>query len=254
MKIAAIIQARMTSTRLPGKVLMLLEAQPVLWHIIQRVQASKFIDEIIVATTTNKEDDPIIYLANKLCLKSYRGSETDVLDRYYQASKAFGVDVVVRVTADDPLKDPEVIDSVTQAFLEDADLDYASNTIAPTFPEGIDIEVFSFRALRRAWHEATSTFDREHVTAYIWSNPQLFKLRNVANLLGDLSNLRWTLDTPEDFAFIKAVYRKLYHPNMVFHMNDVLELLQANPEIAILNRNVERRACLKHQNHVKVKA
>jgi spore coat polysaccharide biosynthesis protein SpsF len=252
-KVTAIIQARMGSTRLPGKVLKEIQGKPILWHIIHRTKASKLIDEIIVATTTNVEDKKIMELTNSLGVRSFRGCEQDVLDRYYQAAKKFKADVIVRITADDPFKDPGVIDEVISIFLNNGDnLDYASNTIDPTYPEGIDVEVFSFTALECAWTEASSKFEREHVTPYIWRNTEKFKVKNVINKSGNLSNLRWTLDTEEDLSFITEVYNKLYTEDKVFLMEDVLILLAQHPEISKINENVERRACLKVSSKPKV--
>jgi spore coat polysaccharide biosynthesis protein SpsF len=243
-KVVAIVQARTGSKRLPGKVLKKILGKPVLWHVISRVKAAKLIDNIVVATTVNNTDNKIIELADALGIASFAGSEDDVLDRFFEAAKKFKADVIVRITADDPLKDPTIIDKIVETFLKNK-VDYVSNTIKPTYPEGIDVEVFSFSALKIAWSEATSKFDREHVTSYIWRNPRKFKLMNIENERGDLSHMRWTLDTQQDFDFMQEVFARLYKKDEIFMMDAVLELLQKHPEISRLNEQIERRACLK---------
>jgi len=252
-KVVAIIQARLGSTRLPGKVMKEIVGKPVLWHVIHRVKASKLIDSILVATTVNDEDNKIMEFVDTLGIENFAGSEEDVLDRFYQAAKKSKADVIVRITADDPLKDPVIIDKIVKTFLENKNnVDYVSNTIKPTYPEGIDVEVFSFSALKKAWIEATSKFDREHVTSYIWRNPKKFKLMNIVNERGDLSHMRWTLDTQQDFDFIQEVFIKLYQKERIFMMDDVLDLLKKHPQISKLNEQIERRACLKMIDEKKV--
>ena len=234
--ITAIIQARMGSTRLPGKVLMELSGKTVLEHIIDRVKRSRLIEKIVVATTAKDADRPVAALAARCGAGSFTGDENDVLDRYYQAALAHQARTIVRITADDPLKDPEVIDRVISRYLEDEpNLDYVSNTIQPTYPLGLDVEVFSLEALCRAWQEAGDPFDHEHVTPYIWRNPHVFRLENVTNA-EDLYHFRWTLDTPDDFEFMQSVYRALYREGDIFLMDDILELLRREPELVRLNR------------------
>ena len=165
----------MGSTRLPGKVLMELEGKPLLQRVVERVKRAKKIDEIIIATTKNKEDKKLTEFAEKLKVKSYAGSEDDVLDRYYQAAKKFGAENIVRITSDCPLIDPEIVDDIISYYLNN-DFDYVSNTISPTYPDGLDTEVFSFKALERAWKEAKKGFEREHVTPYINRHPEIRKL------------------------------------------------------------------------------
>lgn len=239
MKITGIIQARMNATRLPGKVLLDICGKTLLEHIIKRVKKSKFIDSLVLATTSNPCDKVLIGLARQIGINSYAGSEEDVLDRFYQAARLFGAGIIVRLTADDPFKDPQVIDTVVDYFLKN-NLDYASNTIKPTYPEGLDVEVFPFSALEKAWRQACKASEREHVTPYIWNHPQLFKLANVENNT-DLSHLRWTLDYEEDLLFAREVYKRLYHGN-VFLMNDILALLKKEPDLEKINRGFERNA------------
>ena len=241
MKVVAIIQARMGSTRLPGKVMKEILGKPVILWDLDRISLSKLIDEIVVAVPYGKENDVIVDTIKEYNDKivTTRGSEDDVLDRYYQAAVQTNADVVVRITSDCPLIDPVVIDQVIEQFL-DNDCDYCSNSHIRTYPRGLDTEVFSFKTLEEAWNEARKDYEREHVTPYIIENPDKFKLLNVANDI-DLSHLRWTLDTKEDFEFISAVYKRIYPKKQLFLMDDVLELLDKEPELIEINRHIEQK-------------
>jgi len=238
--VVAIIQARMGSSRLPGKTLADLEGKPLLARVIERVLAARLVQRATVATTTNPEDEAILDLARSCGLDAYAGSSNNVLDRFYNAAKHVHADVIVRITADDPFKDPDIIDRIIAVLLENRELDYVSNTIRPTFPEGLDVEAFSFDALERAWKEADIAADREHVTPYMWRHPERFALRNVTNDI-DLSNLRWTLDYPEDLVFARQVYGA-FPDGRIFLMKDILELLSERPELSALNAGFERNA------------
>ncbi|MEM2679660.1 MAG: glycosyltransferase family protein [Candidatus Hadarchaeales archaeon] len=235
-KTVAIIQARVGSTRLPGKVLKEICGKPMLWYVIERVKRARLINEIVVATTTNAEDDEIVKIAEQCRVKTFRGSEDDVLDRYYRAAKEFKADVVVRITADCPLIDPEIVDKTVEFFLK-GDFDYVSNTVRPTFPDGLDVEVFSFDALKKAWENATKLSEREHVTPYIRKHPEKFKIGSF-EAEHDLSHLRWTVDREEDLRFVREVYERI--GKEIFHMQDVLELLREHPELAEINRGIKR--------------
>lgn len=236
--VIGIVQARMGSTRLPGKTLIDICGKPLLEHILGRMQESRKMDKLIVATTGKMEDNPITELCSRLKIACFRGSEEDVLDRYYQCAKLYKADIIVRITADDPFKDPVVADRIIGEIIKN-DLDYVSNTIHPSYPEGLDIEVFKFAVLEQAWREATTRLDREHVTPYLWLNPDKFKIKNIG-YERNLSNMRWTLDTPEDLAFTREVYKILYVPGKLFLMQDILNLLEEHPEIQKLNANIER--------------
>lgn len=239
--VAAIVQARMGSTRLPGKVLLDIQDKPLLQHVTERVSQSRFIEKVIIATTVDKKDDAIIKFATAHRLPCYRGSENDVLDRFYQAAKQYRVTTIVRITPDDPFKDPEVIDKVVSYYIANqGKLDYVSNSIKPTYPEGLDVEVFSCEALEKAWQEAKKPSEREHVTPYIWGHPELFRVANIENE-EDLSRLRWTLDTEADLQFTRAVYARLYH-GQVFLMHEILALLKREPELALINSGTPRNA------------
>ena len=240
-KIVAIIQARMGSTRLPGKVLLEIMGKPLLAHIVDRISESKLVNSsIILATTTNPADHVLVDFANENHLECFVGSEEDVLDRFYQAAKRSGADIIVRITADDPFKDPKIMDEIIQIML-DGDFDYVSNTIKPTYPEGLDIEVFSFDSLEKAWKYGKKPSEREHVTPYIWNHPEIFKLHNVEHGI-DLSSMRWTLDTNDDFEFTKIIYENLYAQGKIFRMNDILNLLTNKPDIQKINAGIERSA------------
>ncbi len=241
LKIGAIIQARMGSSRLPGKSLMSIADKPVLGHVIDRARMSRYAEEIVVATTTEPADSIIEDFARDYGVKVFRGHPDDVLDRFYQAAKQFGFAVVVRLGADDPLKDAREVDRVIAKLVEAPNqLDYVSNSLKPSYPEGMDAEVFSFEALERAWREAKLPSEREHVTPYIWMHPEIFRLANVEHSK-DLSRLRWTLDTHADLEFMRQVYAELYH-GIPFSMQEVLELLSRRPELQTINGDIPRHA------------
>jgi spore coat polysaccharide biosynthesis protein SpsF len=234
----AIIQARMASTRLAGKTLLDIAGQPLLGHVIDRVLASRRIEGVVVATTTDPSDDPIEKFAAGRHIAVFRGSIDDVLDRFYKAALQSEADPVVRITADDPFKDPEVIDQVVERLLSDPRIDYASNTIEPTFPEGLDVEAFKASALERAWRQATLQSEREHVTPFIWKHPELFRLESVRHPT-NLSHMRWTLDYDEDLRFTRAVYSRLYR-GQVFTMAELLKLQEADPSLGRINSGIKR--------------
>lgn len=242
--IMAIVQARMGSSRLSGKVLKMICNKTMLELQLERVQRASSIDMIIVATTQEAQDDSIALLCEKQGLKSYRGSENDVLDRYYQAARYYKADAndnIIRITADCPLIDPEVIDELIALFTKKK-VDYASNIDPPTFPDGLDVEIFKFGVLEKAWHEARLKSEREHVTPYIRNHPELFSRVNLENNRADLSNLRWTVDEPEDFEFIKVIYEALYPVNPTFTTDDILHFLNENTCLSELNTKFSRNA------------
>jgi spore coat polysaccharide biosynthesis protein SpsF len=236
--LAAIIQARMTSTRLPGKVMKPLCGKPMLWHIITRLGYAKQLDKIIIATTDREEDKVIVKLAEEMGVAFYCGSLEDVLDRYYQAAKIFNVAHIVRITADCPMIDPEVVDKII-TYYQTKKCDYASNTIKPTMPDGLDTEVFIFHTLEKAWKEAKKLSEREHVTPYICNHPEFFKVENYAGDV-DLSGMRWVVDEEADYKFITEVYKNLYKDGEIFYTKDVLDLLSKHPELIEINKNIKR--------------
>lgn len=240
MKVTAIIQARLGSSRLPGKVLKSIAGEPMLGRVVQRASAATCIDEIIVATTLSNTDDPIEQLCRKKGWLSFRGNEQDVLDRYFQTAKNYSSKVIVRITSDCPLLDPGIVDMVVTRFLDlYPDVDYVSNTYPKyTFPRGLDVEIMSKEALVRAWEDDIDPRTREHVTPYIYQNPEFFRVNGIQNPR-DYSWLRLTVDTLEDLTFVRKIFEEL--PKNHFSWTDVLELLKANPEWLDINRNIQQK-------------
>jgi len=237
-KIIAIIQVRLDSSRFPKKALSQLIDKPMIIHVIDRAKQSKHIDQLVVATSTRKIDDPIIDVVSKQGISVFRGSADDVLDRYYKAAKKYHADIIVRITGDCPLIDPVIIDKVIQCYI-DGKYDYVSNTIDQTYPDGLDTEVFSYKALEKTWKEAKLLSEREHVTPYIVNHPEKFKLINVRNDV-DLSHMRWTVDYEKDLEYVKEIYGRLYKKDSIFLMDDILQLLEKNPELNKINIGITR--------------
>lgn len=243
----AIIQARMGSTRLPGKVLEHIAGKPMLWHVFNRAKVASTLDRTVVATTTKKEDDEVEEFCKSEGIPVFRGSESDVLDRYYHAASDFSAQTVVRITADCPLVSPEVIDRVVRIF-EETEAYYASNTLRYTYPDGLDVEVFSFDTLEEAWREADGAEEREHVTPYMKEakRSDIVNVTNNVRLEGysfyeEGVILRWSVDYPEDLEFIRKVYSELYkNGEWTINQSAVLELLERRPEIIGINEDIER--------------
>jgi spore coat polysaccharide biosynthesis protein SpsF (cytidylyltransferase family) len=231
--VLSIIQARMGSTRLPGKVLAPIGEKPMLWHVIHRVKAVKGIDRIVVATSDKAFDNPIEQFCMKHHINCFRGSETDVLDRFYKTAAHYLAQVIVRITADCPLIDPGVAHRVISAHTEGT-WDYTSNTILRSYPDGLDVEVFTFDALKKAWHEATLLSEREHVTPYIWKNRTLFKVHQITQK-EDQSHMRWTVDEPEDLEFVRRLYHAFHGMEEPFQMEDIINLIRRHPELSEIN-------------------
>ena len=245
MRVGIIVQARMTSTRLPGKVLMSVMGKPLLEYQVERLQRVRRADDIIIATTTNDTDQPIVDLSESLGIKSFRGLEEDVLSRYFGAAQESGLDVVVRITSDCPLIDPSVVDDVIAAYLDNVEnCDYVSNCLNRTFPRGMDTEVFSFKLLKKVHFEARQPHEREHVTPYIYQNPQRFRLSNLA-FISDESRHRWTVDTPEDYELIRRILEMLYPKNQAFGLKDVLAVMDVHPDWFELNARIEQKKLTK---------
>lgn len=236
MKIVAIIQARMSSTRLPGKVLMPLVDKPVLWHVVNRIRACKTIAEVVIATSTDATDDAIEDWCRSENVSCYRGSLNDVLDRYYQAGLIHSANAVVRITADCPAVDPTIVDEVVNGYLAGG---YEFYGLAGEFPDGLDCTVFAFSALARAWREAALPSEREHVGPYVEKHPEIFKSGGFTKFTG-LSHHRWTLDEPRDYDFLQAVFSRLHQENKIFLASDVLALLENEPELININSSIIR--------------
>jgi spore coat polysaccharide biosynthesis protein SpsF len=236
MKKVALIQARMSSSRLPGKVLKDIVGSPMLIRVIQRAVSAKTIDLVAVITSNHADDNAIEQLCDHHSILCYRGSLNDVLDRYYEAALHFQADVIVRITADCPLLDPIIVDKVIDAF-QNGRFDYVSNTLECTYPDGLDTEVFRFETLKQAWQEAALKSEREHVTAYMVKHPEFFRLGSVKHE-EDLSSLRWTVDTPRDLEFIRCIYK--HFGNGDFGMEEILAYVENHPEIQTINAGQER--------------
>jgi spore coat polysaccharide biosynthesis protein SpsF len=243
--VVAIIQGRMTSSRLPGKVLLDIAGKPMLLHVVERTRRAKMVNEVVVATTTQPEDDAIEVFCQQAGILVFRGSLHDVLDRFYQTAKHFHADVVVRLTADCPVIDPELIDlTITEFYRSGAD--FSANRLPPpfkrTYPIGLDVEVCSFTALERAWKEAEQLFQREHVMPYLYDTPGRFKVQRV-EYEHDYSTMRWTVDTAEDLKLLRLIFACLVeHPD--FTWLDVLELCENDPELLRINASVTHKTYL----------
>lgn len=279
-KTVAIIQGRMSSSRLPGKVLLDIAGKPMIQHVIERTKLAQTLDGVIVATTIDSSDDPVAAFAASTGIPFTRGSLHDVLDRYYQAAKAHQADVIVRITADCPVIDPNVIDQTVKLITDNWSLktDFSCNRLPPpfgrSFPIGLDVEVCTFAALERAWKESTEVFHREHVMPFLYEgttferNTQYalsdtyFVLRgrsqrdfSIVQLhhAPDYGSLRWTVDTPEDLAFIREIFARLGvnplkggKPNFTWY--DVLEIVQKNPELAEINAGIRHKTMTETDN------
>ena len=239
MSVIAIIQARMGSTRLPGKVLKQIGDDTMLAQVIKRTQRANTITSVVVATTIKPSDDVIEAECQRLGVDVWRGNEDDVLDRYYQAANAYQAKSIVRITSDCPLIEAQVIDRVVEAF-QATQSDYASNFEERTYPRGLDIEVMTFAALEKAWREANERFQRAHVTPYIYQNPQIFQIFSVKNEV-DYSNYRWTVDTDDDLAFVQVVYDKL-RKSPLFNWQDVLALMEQEPALVAMNQHIQQKS------------
>jgi spore coat polysaccharide biosynthesis protein SpsF len=238
MRVVAIVQARMGSTRLPGKVLKDIGGDTMLARVVRRTLRASLLNQTVVATTAEPSDDAIVAECKRLEVPVFRGDEQDVLDRYYQAAREYEAEVVVRITSDCPFIDPEMVDQVMHAFLEEKP-DYAGNTLVRAYPRGVIPEVMAMSALTQAWREASEAYQRVHVTPYIYQHPRRFRLLAVMGE-ADYGDHRWTVDTPEDLEFARAVYACLGN-NDAFSWLDMLSVLAQKPELMELNRCVKQK-------------
>ncbi len=240
--VIGIIQARMGSKRLPGKVLKDIGGEPMLVRVVERAQRASTLDRVVVATSVDPQDDPIHEVCESCSYQCYRGEPLDLLDRYYQAAKEYGANAIVRITADCPMIDPAVIDQTVRAFLvADPPLDFVANRLPRnrTYPIGMDTEICSYKALEQAWREADQPYQREHVMPYLYEVEDRFRVAIVESDV-DLSHHRWTVDTDEDLEFVRAVYDRFDNRDD-FTMDDVLQLLAAEPELMEINREVRHK-------------
>lgn len=231
-----VVQARSSSTRLPGKIFLPLAGEPLLVRMIERVRAAKLVGEVVVASTTDAVDDEIEELCRANGIPCYRGHPSDLLDRHYRCALANRADIVLKIPSDCPLVDPSVIDRVIDQYLSN-EADYVSNLHPPSYPDGQDVEVMSFTALETAWSEAEQDFEREHTTPYLWERPERFRILNVVWGTGqDLSMThRLTIDYPEDYELIQRVYQELYARDRIFGLNEIMALFAAEPALLQLN-------------------
>ena len=236
MTVVAIVQARMNSSRLPGKVLKPLAGMPVLGHVVERLSYCRLVDSIVVATSLEASDDIIEVYCEEMNVKVFRGSLDDVLDRYYQAAQIYEADSIVRITADCPAIDPVIVDAVITGFLSG---NYDFYGLGGEFPDGLDCSVFAFSAIERAWREASLKSEREHVGPYIENNPDLFRNGSL-NIFNGLSNQRWTLDEYDDYRLLTKIFEKLYRKNSPFMTHQVLNLLKAEPSLYSINNGITR--------------
>lgn len=243
--ITAIIQARVGSTRFPNKIFSDISGKPLIYHVVNRLLKSSKIQEIVIATTQNPLDDTIETWSINNKIKCFRGDENDVLSRFYYAAKFYKAKIIIRITADDPFKDFLIIDNVINILISHK-LSFVYNNNPPSFPEGLDTEVFTFDALEKAFRLSVDPFEREHVTQYFYRNPHEFPQKNICNNI-NLSNLRWTIDTVNDLEMVRKVYENLFTENEIFLTNDILKLIKQKPEIQMINQDVQRSDMYKHK-------
>lgn len=242
MKVVAIIEARMKSTRLPGKNLRPILGKPMLEMLVDRLRHAKSLDGVVVATTIDPSDDAIEETCNRIGVGCYRGSMDDVLDRVLRAAQTFGVKTIVEITGDCPLTDPMMVDEIVDIY-RSSGCDYAGNVRPSTYPVGLAVQVFATHVLEETERSTQDPADREHVSLYIYEHPERFSLRNVESGLPEkYRSYRLTVDTPEDFALVSAVFEALYPTNPAFGLAEILGYLDSNPELLDLNRNIQQKA------------
>ena len=236
--IIAIVQTRLGSTRLPNKAFLELEGNPMIYHIYNRLKASRLINKVVIATTNLPKDALLQDWAEQNGITCYRGSEDNVLSRYYYAATEVEADIIVRITGDDPFKDSNIIDEVIELLIRE-ELDFACNNFPPSFPEGLDAEVFTYSALKEAFENSNDDFEMEHITQYFYRNPELFKIKNYS-YEKDYSYLRLTVDTDNDFKLAEELYKRLYINNQYFGFEEILALAKLEPGLFKLNQYESR--------------
>ena len=239
MRIVCIIQARISSIRLPGKILLPGYEKPLLFHLLERLKKSKLINKIVIATSTNQQDDLIFNLCTSKKIEVFRGSENDLLSRYYKCAKKYKAKNIVRLTSDCPLMDPKIVDLMINKYFSLKNVDYLSNIHPPSYPDGFDIEIFTFKALYKAYRNAKKKYEREHVTPYIWDNFEKFKIENFSEFKNDelYKKYRLTLDYKEDFHVIWNIYKSLYPKKKYFNLKDIISYLKKNKKV-LINKNL----------------
>lgn len=247
MKYLAMIQARCGSMRLPNKVLKDLCGKPQLQRVIERVAKSKYVDEVMVVTSIEKSNLPILRLCANIGIRVGVGAEDDVLDRYYQTAKLLRPEYVIRITGDCPCIDYGIIDDMILRVNSSHEIDYCSNTITEDMADGLDVEIIKFAALEKSWKEAEHSFEREHVTQYILRHPEIFHIMDYVSPIGYFGEHRWTVDEPEDFAVVEKIYEHFLNEmnQEDFTYRDILDFLNSHPEIRRINQNYQRNEGLK---------
>lgn len=240
-KIVAIIQARLTSNRLPKKILCNVNEKPLLWHVVERVKQARMINFIVLAIPDSPSNDELDFLIKKMGLNLFRGSENDVLSRYYHAASQYEADIIVRITSDCPLVDPKIIDETIKQHVRDGN-DYTAIGVEGGFPRGLDIEVFNFNSLQIAYRKAVEKSEREHVTLFIYQNPKLFRIHFI-EASGTLRrpDVRLTVDTEEDLLLVREIYSALYDIEKHFSIGDVLALIDGNPYLQSINKHIVQK-------------
>jgi len=233
MKPIAIIQVRMGSTRLPGKVLKKLNGITILESLLNQLNYSRLLNDKIIATTLNSEDDVIVNFCESKGIKCFRGSVNDVLDRYHKCAKKFSINTIIRITSDCPLMDPQVVDDVIDFYLKNS-YDYVNNFYKRTYPYGNDVEIFSLKVLEKVWEKATKLSEREHVTPYIYNNPDEFSLGWIENK-ENLSEFHWTVDRKEDLIFVQKIFKKISKRPIL--MKDIIDVIKDDPSLLEINKN-----------------
>lgn len=241
-QVGIIVQARMGSSRLPGKVLKPIMGVPMLTYLLERLRRCTEVDKIIVATTVEPQDDMLAsFIEKQEGVHCYRGSEEDVLSRYYESAQKYSLDIVVRITADCPLISPQVIDEAIKCYKNiPSPIRYVSNIHKRSYPRGLDTEVFSYQLLQQTFENARDMTEREHVTPFIWRQPHKFDLVDIVSEV-DNSHLRWTVDTKEDFELVERIYEVLYPEKLDFTYEDILSLIQRQPDLTEINQNAEQK-------------
>ena len=235
------VQARMASTRLPGKIMMTVLGKPLLEYLIERLHQVKGVDQCVILTTINPQDDVIVRFCKERDVPCYRGSEEDVLTRFHQVAVERKPEAIVRITSDCPLIDPDEVSSLVKLFKDSyPSYDYISNSIERSYPRGLDAEIFSFQALDKAFYDGVAAFEREHVTPFIYRHPEFFHIKNVLSP-EILDHHRWTVDTKEDFMLIRLILENLYPLNPHFRLQDVLNLLKKHPEWSLINAHIVQK-------------
>lgn len=231
------IQARVNSRRFPKKVLAKIESKPMIWHVINRTRKVKGVNKIILITTQKKDDKILLKIAKNNRIQSFVGDEKNVLNRHYQCALKYNADVIIRITGDCPLIDPKIVEKMLDFYIKH-DYDYVTNTLVPTFPDGLDTEIFSFKILKKITNKAKLPSEREHVTSYIKNHLSEFQIFNYKNSK-DLSKYRWTVDEKDDLRFVREIYSRM-SPKQIFSTKDVLKIISNNPKLVNINNRFNR--------------